>query len=823
MLSNSVIFSGLFLVITSCPLFVIGHRLRVSHWAWSQLVVLVLASAAWVAQHALTGNTLPFTETIVVAVVVGSVVTAWCTDWSPLAHATFTAVVCTVSSFLAYAVFVLMAAHLGPASLAFGIILLVLQAAVLLLLVAHTFEILDVVCRTRWHRQFGAVHVPGYSPKVSIHVPTHNEPPELVIETLDALARLDYDNYEVLVIDNNTADESLWRPLETHCRRLGERFRFFHVMPWPGFKSGALNYALGQVAEDTEIVTIVDADYQVEATYLKDLVGHFADPRVAFVQTPQDYRDAADRGRFGRALYLSYQYFFDVSMASRNERNAIIFAGTMGLIRRQALTDLGGWDECCITEDAEVSFRLLKAGFQSVYVGKTYGRGLMPLDYAGLKKQRFRWAFGGMQLLRMHAPAVFGRRHVGQLTLAQRYAYISGGLQWLNDPITFGFTVVLLTAATALIGGGSLYIQPLVGASVLIPPLLIWFGVMRFLWALRLRCRCSWGEAVDAFVVLLGLTWVVTLACVRGLTAREGVFLRTPKKSDRPRFVDAVRIVWFENTLATVCFGALGLMVIQHQDQLASARTILAGMLAWQGVLYASAARTSFWNYRSYVQAPRRFAWSTVRDRARSFSELRLAGRVMVPAAMFGGLFWIAVLLAPSIERVWRSDPLNEFITAPSLLPPTSEAVVGQQLVREADAARRQDIDTALALWDSDGVIRDHGFTPDVPDDDHVWRGRAEIRQRYQQEFELRRYRRIRHLNLTVTFHGDDEATIVNDLDALIETPRGTSRVLLTNTDRWTLRRQADGWRIVSLDVNRAPRPARAEPEPQPAVVRSRP
>jgi glycosyltransferase involved in cell wall biosynthesis len=642
---------------------------------------------------------------------------------------------------------------------------------------------------------------------VSIHVPTHNEPPDLVIETLDALARLDYDNYEVLVIDNNTPDESLWRPLEAHCRRLGAHFRFFHLMPWPGFKSGALNYALGEVAPDTEIVGIVDADYVVEPNYLKDLVGHFADAQVGFVQTPQDYRDAADRGRFGRALYLSYRYFFGVSMASRNERNAIIFAGTMGLIRRDALSAAGGWDEWCITEDAEVSFRLLKAGYQSVYIDKTYGRGLMPLDYAGLKKQRFRWAFGGMQLLRMHAHAVFGRG-IGRLTIAQRYAYISGGLQWLNDPVTFAFTVVLLIAGTALIGGGSLYIQPLVGGTILIPPLLIWFGVMRFLWALRLRCQCSWREAVDAFVVLLGLTWVVTLACVQGLTARQGVFLRTPKESENPRLIDAIRVVWFEAFLALTCFTALALIFAQHPYQLVGARTVLLGMLAWQGVLYASAARTSLWNYQSYQQVPEHFARLSVAPSQRSASmpEFRLAGVVAGTAAAFAGLFWVAVLVAPSLERVWQADPLDDFISARTLLPPSPEAIVGRQLVREADAARRQDLKTALALWDPEGVIRDYAFTPDLPDDDHVWLGGEAIRRRYEEEFRLRRYRQLRHLNLAVTFRGDDEATIVNDLDATIETDQQAARVLLNRTDRWTFRRTGEEWRIVKLEVNRARR-----------------
>jgi len=68
----------------------------------------------------------------------------------------------------------------------------------------------------------------------------------MLIETLDALARLDYADFEVLVIDNNTLEEAVWRPVEAHCAQLGARFRFFHVAPLAGFKAGALNYALAR-------------------------------------------------------------------------------------------------------------------------------------------------------------------------------------------------------------------------------------------------------------------------------------------------------------------------------------------------------------------------------------------------------------------------------------------------------------------------------------------------------------------------------------------------------------------------------------------------
>ena len=76
----------------------------------------------------------------------------------------------------------------------------------------------------------------------------------MVMQTLNALAKLDYPNFEVLIIDNNTRDEAVWRPVEAFCRQLGERFRFFHLAQWPGYKAGALNFGLDNTAADAEII-----------------------------------------------------------------------------------------------------------------------------------------------------------------------------------------------------------------------------------------------------------------------------------------------------------------------------------------------------------------------------------------------------------------------------------------------------------------------------------------------------------------------------------------------------------------------------------------
>src|SRR5262249_10365769 len=127
-----------------------------------------------------------------------------------------------------------------------------LVAALTVLAALAAIEMFDLadVLGTRLKRAYTpALPAPGRAwAKVSIHLPIHNEPPAMVIETLNSLAALDYPDYEVLVVDNNTKDRAAWEPVAAHCQRLEAaapgRFRFFHVDPLAGFKAGALNFAL---------------------------------------------------------------------------------------------------------------------------------------------------------------------------------------------------------------------------------------------------------------------------------------------------------------------------------------------------------------------------------------------------------------------------------------------------------------------------------------------------------------------------------------------------------------------------------------------------
>ena len=221
-------------------------------------------------------------------------------------------------------------------------------------------------------------------PKVSIHIPAYFEPPDMLRATLDAVSRLDYPNFECVVIINNTPDPAFWQPIQDHCRALGERFKFINAEKVTGFKAGALRIAMERTAADAEIIGVIDADYVVDPDWLKDLVPAFADPRVGLVQAPQDHRDG-DRSLMHYIMNGEYAGFFDIGMVQRNEENAIIVHGTMCLIRRTAMDMAGGWAGDTICEDTDLGLAIMEHGWLTHYTNHRYGHGLLPDTYEAFR------------------------------------------------------------------------------------------------------------------------------------------------------------------------------------------------------------------------------------------------------------------------------------------------------------------------------------------------------------------------------------------------------------------------------------------------------
>lgn len=461
-----------------------------------------------------------------------------------------------------------------------------------IVLLSNGFEFVELFWVGNLRRNFGfsSVKQGDSQPRVSIHLACCNEPPDMVIATMDSLRGLDYENYEVLIIDNNTQDESLWFPVQKHAQKLGERFKFFHLPQWPGFKAGALNFALSKTDPNAEIIGVVDADYVVKSHWLSSLVGHFSNPKVGIVQSPQAHRDWESH-IFRRMMNFEYEGFFRVGMHHRNERDAIIQHGTMTLIRAHALRDYGKWAEWTICEDAELGLRLMYAGFSTVYVDSEMGAGLTPDDFSAFRKQRCRWAQGAVQILKKHWPILLGWSRNWQdlkkesvtiqaseshdssivcakepsrtedcctdakflsvseradntdrtslcckevpgriygLTLGQRFHFLTGWLSWIGDALHLFFVALAMLWTIGRLGFPEFFEVPL-------PVLMIPFSIL-FLEKVLLgpmlywrRVHCSGWEIFGAALAGLGLSHAIARGVWLGFFGRKAVFEVTKK------------------------------------------------------------------------------------------------------------------------------------------------------------------------------------------------------------------------------------------------------------------------------------------------------
>jgi exo-beta-1,3-glucanase (GH17 family)/cellulose synthase/poly-beta-1,6-N-acetylglucosamine synthase-like glycosyltransferase len=501
----------------------------------------------------------------------------------------------------AIAIFLVLTVHIFTAkyvTVTALLALVVLIPAVFLLfagLLTEAVELVEILYRRRFERLAEPDRVSSldmnYTPKVSIHVPCYNEPPEMVIETLTALSRLDYPNFEVLLLDNNTSDPDLWRPVETFCETLGPRFRFFHFERVKGFKSGALNFGLKQTATDVEVIAVIDSDYCVDPFWLKHMVPHFAQSDVALVQAPQDYRDADDR--FKTMCYWEYAGFFQIGMVQRNERNAIIQHGTMTMVRRTALEHVDGWAEWCICEDSELGLRLFEEGLRAVYTNHSYGRGLMPDSLAAYKSQRHRWSYGAVQILKRHATEVFALRRTS-LTFAQRYHFIAGWLPWANDAVNLVIAWFAIVWTGLVVAFPQYFDYPL---TILMLATLCFFAfkVTKSYWLYRVKVKATIADTLGAAIAGLGLSFTVARAFIDGCFTSNAPFLRTPKMEDKPALARALIAARDEIIMLTLLVGSALLIAIKRGGTEPEAN-VWAALLLVQALPYSATLALSFIN-----------------------------------------------------------------------------------------------------------------------------------------------------------------------------------------------------------------------------------
>jgi hypothetical protein len=225
------------------------------------------------------------------------------------------------------------------------------------------------------------------------------------------------------------------------------------------------------------------------------------------------------------AMNGEYAGFFDIGMVQRNEHNAIVVHGTMCLVRRAAIEQAGGWSSDTICEDTDLGLCLLEQGWLSHYTNKRYGHGLLPDTYDAFKKQRDRWAYGGLQILKKH-----WRRFLpggSRLTRDQKREFALGWLNWLGAE-SVGVVVAILNIVWVPVIA---FLDIAVPDRILTVPIVASFVVSmaHFVTLYRLRVQTGKGQMAIAAIAAMSVQWTVARAVAVGMVKDHLPFVRTAK------------------------------------------------------------------------------------------------------------------------------------------------------------------------------------------------------------------------------------------------------------------------------------------------------
>lgn len=404
-------------------------------------------------------------------------------------------------------------------------------------------------------------------PFVSVLVPAYNEPPAFLMDTLSALSRLDYENFEILVIDNNTKNEKVWKPVQKFVNTMGRKFHFYHVDKLPGFKAGALNYVMQCVDKKSEYIAVIDADYLVEPDFLRTALSYFTEKHIALVQFPQKYRNCT---KDNQPIADEYSHFFEIYMNMANNLDCVPSTGTVSVYRLSALEKVGGFRGEALTEDADMGLRLYGAGLRGVYVSQPMGYGLMPYDLESYRKQKWRWAFGNAQSLR-NLFSLYGK-----MPFKSWIGFLSHLTAWHH----FNFLPFAALAAFPII------MSPAVAVTDYHRQILIlaWTSIYAtltskmLLFLITLRKNKNFvPRAFKAFLIHMGLTMVYSEAWVSFIFGHKFAFERT-NKFVLHRVPNLIKNTWVELFLGSWYLIGAGTAIIWWEKPVVTVAFLVSSM-----------------------------------------------------------------------------------------------------------------------------------------------------------------------------------------------------------------------------------------------------
>jgi cellulose synthase/poly-beta-1,6-N-acetylglucosamine synthase-like glycosyltransferase/peptidoglycan/xylan/chitin deacetylase (PgdA/CDA1 family)/spore germination protein YaaH len=314
--------------------------------------------------------------------------------------------------------------------------------------------------RRREHTHAGE----GYAPFVSIIVPAYNE--ELVIKnTITSLLESDYENYEIIVVDDGSLDKTSEIVRENFSQN--ERVRLFSAAN--GGKAAALNMGLRYT--NGQIVIALDADTLFARQTVGALAHRFSDPRMGAVAGNAKVGNRINIVTRWQALeYITSQNMDRRAFASLN--CITVVPGAVGAWRRELIEEAGGFESDTLAEDQDLTLNIRRMGHNIGYEEDAIAWTEAPDRLHTLARQRFRWAFGTLQCMRKHIDALFRPRYGALGFIALPNVWIFQILFPLISPV-----MDLMLVYTLLVAGVDRWQQPKGYSSTALQQVLFYYAL----------------------------------------------------------------------------------------------------------------------------------------------------------------------------------------------------------------------------------------------------------------------------------------------------------------------------------------------------------
>ncbi|SNT06387.1 Glycosyltransferase, catalytic subunit of cellulose synthase and poly-beta-1,6-N-acetylglucosamine synthase [Geodermatophilus pulveris] len=378
------------------------------------------------------------------------------------------------------------------------------------------------VAAARWaeHDMLAAdVGLDSWTPTVAVFVGCKNE--ELVVDGMvTALLALDYpaDRLTLVVVDDGS-DDTTGARLDAWAGR-EPRLRVLHRPPGSGGgKSGALNDALHLV--DAEVAVVFDADHEPDPTALRRLVRHFRDPEVGAVMG----RCVIRNGRDSPMASTVFVDFLSGYLVNEYGRQALFelpaYGGANCAVRMSTLRTLGGWNPHTVTEDTDLTLRVLMTGQRVRYDLSAVDFEEAVVSAQRFWKQRYRWARGHQKCFRDYWRPLMRSPYLSPVEKVETTLF----LLVYHVPLLSGIGL-LLTVLRAF-GIGDLPVVALLPLSMLLfigPLAELSVGLLIG----RVERRSAWRLLgfLPAFALSI---WITTRAYVDGMLGRPYTWVKTSR------------------------------------------------------------------------------------------------------------------------------------------------------------------------------------------------------------------------------------------------------------------------------------------------------